>query len=275
MFNCSEYVVRCLSNCLSILFLISFVCSAKQEIYFATDLLPEEGTRKADLVSQLVYYVTDELKNDYRVTFQQTSREREWRLIEKQSNICVYNKTHTPTRAKLAVFARQPLIVYAPNRLILNRDIGTAPSLSLTTALSLGLNIGVVKGRNYGKKLDELITQNSELLYVGAGSYKAERLEVMLKQGKLDGIIEYSSVFKSRQPDANIGKDYFIYALTEAQHAVKGYLACAKSDVGEKFVADFENVMNSAGYRAFAITKLHEASGLIEADFIIEQLGYK
>lgn len=275
MCNCSEYPVRFPAIYLSLLFFVGLNCYAKQTIYIVTDLLPEKGSRKADLVSQLVYYVSDKLEDKYSISFQQTSREREWRLIEKQSNTCVYNKAHTPERAKIAIFASQPLIVYAPNRLILNRNIGEDSLVSLIYVLSLGLNIGIVKGRNYGDELDRLIAQNSDVLYLGAGSHKAQRLEIMLEQGKLDGIIEYSSVFKSRQPQARIGQDYFIYALAEAQQTVKGFLACAKSEVGKQFVVDFEQVMMGADYRTFAIAKFNEARKQIEADYIIEQLGYK
>jgi hypothetical protein len=66
------------------LFLLSFSVVAKQEIYFATDLMPEKGDEKADLVSKLVYYVTDALANNYQISFQQAIREREWRLVAKQ-----------------------------------------------------------------------------------------------------------------------------------------------------------------------------------------------
>lgn len=254
---------------------MSFTCLAKQEIYFATDLLPEEGKRKADLVSKLVYYVTDSLSHNYQISFQQASREREWRLIEKQNNVCVYNKTRTPEREKIAVFSTLPLIVYAPNRLILNRALTLPQPVSFQHILSLGLTIGAVKGRNYGEQLDELIARNGERLYLGAGSNKAERLEMMLKQGKLDGIIEYSSVFKSRQPDARIDQDYFIYALEEAQKVVKGFLACANSTVGKQFVYDFEQVMLSEDYRSFAVNLINSVQHQIESAYIIEQLGYQ
>ncbi|MDE3274371.1 hypothetical protein [Pseudoalteromonas sp. G4] len=267
--------MRRISFLITSLLLLSFATVAKQEITFATDLMPEQGNRKVDLVSSLVYYVTDTLQNEYQISFQQASREREWRLVTKQNNVCLYNKTRTPEREKIAVFSSLPLIVYAPNRLILNRNLDLPQPLSLTEIISLGLNIGVVKGRNYGEQLDLLIAKHSEHLYVGAGSYKAERLEVMLKQGKLDGIIEYSSVFKSRQPEAVINKDYYVYALKEAQQAVKGFLACSDSNVGKQFIDDFEQVMLSEDYRTFAISKFNEAQNYIESAYIIEQLGYK
>lgn len=237
--------------------------------------MPEKGDEKADLVSKLVYYVTDALANNYQISFQQASREREWRLVEKQENICLYNKTRTPEREKIATFSTLPLIVYAPNRLILKRDLNIKQPVSIQHILSLGLNIGVVKGRNYGEQLDALISQRTEYFYVGAGSNKAERLEVMLKQGKLDGIVEYSSVFKSRQPDARIGEEYFIYSLKEAQKAVKGFLACANTPIGNQFVHDFEQIMLREDYRTFAVNLLNEVQDQIESAYIIEQLGYK
>lgn len=237
--------------------------------------MPDQGKRKTDLVSNLVYYVIDALESDYKVSFQQASREREWRLITKQNNVCVYNKTRTLEREKVAIFSTLPLIVYAPNRLILNKPLSVPQPVSFQHILSLGLTIGVVKGRNYGEQLDSVIAENADRLYLGAGSNKAERLEVMLKQGKLDGIVEYSSVFRSRQTDARIGQGFFIYALKEAQEVVRGFLACANSEVGKQFIGDFEQVMQSENYRAFVIARLNEASNYIESAYIIEQLGYK
>jgi uncharacterized protein (TIGR02285 family) len=157
----------------------------------------------------------------------------------------------------------------------LKRDLNLKQPVSIQHILSLGLNIGVVKGRNYGGQLDALISQHTEYFYVGAGSNKAERLEVMLKQGKLDGIVEYSSVFKSRQPDARIGEEYFIYSLKEAQKAVKGFLACANTPIGKQFVHDFEQIMLREDYRTFAVNLLNEVQDQIESAYIIEQLGYK
>jgi hypothetical protein len=56
---------------------------------------------------------------------------------------------------------------------------------------------------------------------------------------------------------------------------VRGFLACANSEVGKQFIGDFEQVMQSDDYRAFVIARLNEASNYIESAYIIEQLGYK
>ncbi len=178
-------------------------------------------------------------------------------------------------REKVAIFSTLSLIVYAPKRLILNKPLSVLQPVSFQHILSLGLTIGVVKGRNYGEQLDSVIAENTDRLYLGAGSNKAERFEVMLKQGKLDGIVEYSSAFRSRQTDAQIGHEFFIYALKEAHEVVRGFLACTNSEVGKQFIGDFEQVMQSDDYRAFVIAGLNEASNYIESAYIIEQLGYK
>lgn len=88
-------------------------------------------------------------------------------------------------REKVAIFSTLPLIVYATNRLILNKPLSVPQPVSFQHILSLGLTIGVVKGRNYGEQLDSVIAENTDRLYLGAGSNKAERLEVMLKQGQI------------------------------------------------------------------------------------------
>lgn len=250
---------------------------AKQQIVIATDLLPDGQKRKSDLVSQLVYYITDTLAVDYLISFQQVSREREWRLIEQQQNICVYNKSKTPAREKIASFANLPLIYYAPNRLITTRPLtqqNEAELISIKEVTSAGLMIGAIKGRHYSRELNEYIELDSDKFYLGAGSYKAERLHKMFVQGKLDGIIEYSSVFKTRQNISNSKIKAYTYALHEAQNAVQGFIACSQSELTQQFLTAIERVMLSKAYRVFAKKKISEASDYIESDFIIEQLGY-
>ena len=237
--------------------------------------MPREGERKEDLVSKLIYYITDTLSDTYEINFQFASREREWRLIEQQSNVCVYNKSKTSERQAIALFSNLPMILYPPNRLVLRAPLELSEPVSLETLTQQGLLVGIVKGRHYSTEIDQLIAANHQGLYLGAGNNKAERLHRMLSQGKLDGIVEYSSVFNSRKRAFGDKSNYYIYQLAEAQEPTKGYLACSRSSVGEKFIADFEQRMMTSHYQEFAISKFKEVDGLIESQFIIEQLGYK
>ena len=61
--------------CIISLFLCCSVY-AKELVYLVTDLAPEDGKRKADLVSCFVNYMSDELADKYEFRYQHASREQ-------------------------------------------------------------------------------------------------------------------------------------------------------------------------------------------------------
>lgn len=259
---------------IGMLIMVSCALEAKQRIVIATDLLPNDQ-RKSDLVSGFVYYITDTLNDRYIFDYQLASREREWRLIEQQKNVCLYNKVRSPSREAIALYSKAPLIVYAPNRLIVTAPLPWDNDISLANLLEdRPMQIGVINGRTYSEQIDKLIEKDSRYFYKGAGSKKAERLHYMLLQNKIDGIIEYSSVFRSRQQDDNDNTEIFVYPLREARLPVKGFFACSRSDIGQQLLDDIDQLMKTSDYRSMAIAGIHAEAHLIEAEYTINALGY-
>ena len=256
--------------------ILSCAVEAKQRVNIATDLIPEGGIQKADLVSGFMYQITESLSDKYDFNYELASREREWRLLEQNSNLCLYNKQKSPERVNLAYYAASPLIIYPPNRLIVTKPLPWTSEISLSQLLEdRPMRIGVINGRRYSEQIDRLIRNGSRHFYQGAGSQKAERLHTMLLQGKLDGIIEYASVFKSRQLVDKNTTPVFTYALVEAKTPVEGYIACSKSALGKQVILDIQNVMATPSYQGYVINALQNTPALPEADYIIEMLGYQ
>ncbi|KAF7771502.1 hypothetical protein PCIT_a4095 [Pseudoalteromonas citrea] len=230
-----------LKTCLLLLTLVSSVVAAKPlEIQIASDYNPSLSEEPADLATILLLKVRSQLKGRLSLNFIPASRLREWRELETYPNICLYNKVKTPEREAMAVFVEYPLMAFPANRLIL-RGQQLPSNVSLKDVIvSKGLRIGVTKGRSYGKVIDDFIEKYAESLKIGEGANSAFRLREMLVQGKLDGIIEYTSVFLNHHLKPEQREGVTFHKIDDAKATIFGYIACANSTQGRKAVSLFE-----------------------------------
>ncbi|KZN61770.1 ABC transporter substrate-binding protein [Pseudoalteromonas luteoviolacea] len=229
--------------CVLLILVSSFAFSKPLKIEIVSDYNPSFGQSPGDLATQLLLIIARSLKDEMAIEFVPASREREWRELGHHDNICLYNKVKTPEREAMAIFVSLPLMAFPSNRLILRNKKFVSIEVTLEKALSLGLRIGVTKGRSYGIEIDDFIKANSERLFVSEGNDSAFRLRKMLVQGRLDGMIEYSSVFVNDYPSEEILKDISFHAIGDTDATIFGYIACSNSKKGRKAVDLFERAL--------------------------------
>ncbi|MBQ4836498.1 ABC transporter substrate-binding protein [Pseudoalteromonas luteoviolacea] len=226
-----------------IVFLSFFGFANPIKIEIVSDYNPSFGEAPGDLATQLLLIITRNLKNDMKIDFVPASREREWRELQNQENVCLYNKVKTPQREAMGVFVSFPLMAFPSNRLILRNKKFVSIEVSLKDALSMGLRIGVTQGRSYGLEIDDFIKANTDRMFISEGNDSAFRLRQMLVQGRLDGIIEYSSVFVTDFPSEEVLKDISFHAIGDTTATIFGYIACSDSRTGRAAVDLFERTL--------------------------------
>ncbi len=232
--------------------LLASCCALAQtpHIIMVSDVPIVEGALN-DMESLLVKKLSDQLQGEFSVEFQVASRSREWRLLEKRENICLYNKTKNAQREQLAYFSRLPIAVFPPNRLIMNKPLDFPGELDLEGLVhQQGLQIGVVDGRSYGGKMDAEIARLKKYLYVLGGEHNAVRLQHMMEENRLDGIIEFSAAFANHLPKDKDITDYFIYPLKDSGDYVLGYIACARSELGNHVIELIDKKMATPEFQA-------------------------
>ncbi|KZN54730.1 ABC transporter substrate-binding protein [Pseudoalteromonas luteoviolacea] len=223
---------------------VSTIAFAKPiKIEILSDYNPSFGESPGDLATQLLLIIARSLKGEMAIDFVPASRLREWRELEHHDNICLYNKVKTPEREAKALFVTLPLMAFPSNRLILRNKKFVSAEVTLEKALSLGLRIGVTKGRSYGLEIDDFIKTNADRLFIGEGNDSAFRLRKMLVQGRLDGVIEYSSVFVNDYPSEDVLKDISFHAIGDTHATIFGYIACSDSKLGRQAVDLFERAL--------------------------------
>ncbi|TMO56577.1 ABC transporter substrate-binding protein [Pseudoalteromonas aurantia] len=230
-----------LKTCSLLVALMSPVVAAQSlEIQIASDYNPSVSEEPADLATVLLLKVRSQLKGRLSLEFIPASRLREWRELETHPNICLYNKVKTAEREAMAVFVEYPLMAFPANRLILRgQELPSNVSLK-KIIVSEKLRIGVTKGRSYGKVIDGFIDRYTDSFIIGEGANSAFRLREMLVQGKLDGIIEYTSVFLNHHPKQEQREGVTFHRIDDAKATIFGYIACANSTQGRKAVSLFE-----------------------------------
>jgi len=233
-----------------VLLLIPCVIVAKQTVFLAKDKLGQY-TKPNDLAFVIFDQVITELYDTYSFKFAVASAEREWILLNQSDNVCVYNKMKTDERLNMAYFSDIAVISFPPNRLISRHALEDSDLVSLRDLVNTpDLLVGVVDGRKYGLLVDEIIKTKPNNFYIGKGNDKASRLRTMLIQGKLDVILEFAMTFESILPDEVPMDAYHVYKVEElANDYVDGFIACSKSEIGKRLIAEINRIMHSDTYR--------------------------
>lgn len=263
-----------LKYCLVLLGLISVFSVQAQQVLFVSDSSEHVKDGKPnDLAYYIVEHLQGKLAQRYQFDYHAVSREREWRLIATQSNVCLFNKLPSAERLSNAYFTQHPIIAFAPNRLIIRKNIDIADGLSLSELVMRGLVIGVEDGRSYGSELDAQIAKLGPMLHRGEGLNNATRLKQMLNTAKLDGIIEFTAVLAQNNADFN--RDYRVYNLAQSEQPVFGYIACSLSPLGKKLVTEFDAVLSDKATQAFIIEQHTRLLPIAEHALLSQSLATK
>lgn len=234
--------------------------AAATKVNIVSDVLQINDQTEMDMGLKIFYSLLTQIRADMdlSIDYIPASRLREWRELESQPNVCLYNKVKSPAREQFAHFTNKPIVAFPPLRLVTHADTQLPNSIDLTRALlKHRLKIGLVEGRSYGKQLDKFIFANQGLFVWLSGEEGAKRLRSMFMKKKLDAVIEYSGTFQA-DPEVDISK-LKIIKINESNQTVFGYIACAKSELGRQLIDKFDELLSQRSIQK-DIVELHYAT---------------
>lgn len=235
-----------------VFFLLTFVTgieakTLKIDIY--SDNISDAGFTSNDLAGKMLLVAYNELKNGISINFMRSSLTREWLSVENKDNVCLFNKSKTPAREKVATFSKYPLIAFPPLRLITKKGVNIPKQLSLKDALEKNnLRIGVISSRSYGAEIDNIIAKGHQNFITLEGKEASQRQRAMLHSDRVDAIIEYWPTLVVEYKNSKQLASYSIHQLNEANQYIFGYIACSQSPLGEEVISQFDRVMSSQSY---------------------------
>ena len=170
------------------------------------------------------------------------------------------------------MFTDSPITAFPPNRLVVSKQITLPDQLSLFQAMKkYNLSIGAVEGRAYGQHIDEFLLANHDQVIWISGKDSAKRLRQMLIRKKLDAIIEFTATFTiDNQVDLT---SLSFHQLKEASQSIYGYIACARSGIGQKAIALFNEQLALPVNQKIIIDAHHASFFGREAIFIAEDMA--
>lgn len=207
-----------------------------------------------DLSARIIVNLQAKLSSDVKISYERADRTREWLLLNKRPDVCLFNKVKTKARLAQGIYTKTPMNIFPANRLVVKKKLNIPQHTSISEAIhQYGLKVGVVAGRSYGEAIDRKIAEEKQNLVIIRGEYGAVRLRSMLMQNKLDGIIEYQEVFID-----DIGKEKSDATLTYIEMSdippfILGYIVCSKSALGEVAVDMFDELLLTKSVREMII----------------------
>lgn len=260
-----------------ILFILtSWLLTAEPKPYtvqLMTDFAPQLGDDPQNIATVHMLAIEKVLKGKLTLQFAPASRMREWQQLHTSEDVCLYNKVKKPERMKNAIFTRYPIMAFPANRLIVLNRPELPVSLSLSDAVNKHkLTIGITSGRSYGHLIDKYIDEHPESFLSLPGTTSAYRLSKMLFENKVDAIIEYSAVFISRHEKDMQTNSALYLTIENANDAIFGYIACAKSEQGQKVIELFDSALQTKQIQQQIINAHSEVFPEPEKELIIQAL---
>lgn len=223
-----------------------------------TDIELADPEAEVDMVTRVMLYIGKQLPPKYKLNFIEASRKREWRQVSEGQNVCLYNKVNTDKRQKMAIFTKYPIAAFPANRLVIKKDkVDLLNSLNplKDAVLNQKLKIGITNGRAYGGYIDNFIKSNMFHFVKGEGQTSAKRQRKMFMKGRIDGVIEYSSVFINEFSEEQITKEVTFVEIENIDHSIFGYIACSKSQMGAEIVTVLNHIMMTKKVQDFILSE--------------------
>ncbi|ATC97003.1 hypothetical protein [Pseudoalteromonas tunicata] len=241
------------------------------EIKIVSDVLRIEPHVKPEMNFSTLLFLNQQMHPQFNISFIPASRLREWRELETQPDVCLYNKVKNPAREPFAYFSQLPMTAFPPQRLVTSPSFNLPLTVNLEQAINdYGLLIGVIEGRSYGKHIDDFLMTHKEQFLWLAGKDSASRLREMLRKHKVDAVIEYSATFIDE--NSKDKTNFSFHQLYEAQESVLGFIACAKSPIGKKAITAYNRLLTQPQNQQYIIDAHKNASFGNEAQFIAAAL---
>jgi len=245
---------------LLVFYALSVNAESEVKITLVADLLKnQQKLLPLDLSSRIILNLQGQMSKDVEISYERADRTREWLLLNKRPDVCLYNKIKTRTRMAQGIYSKVPMNIYPANRLVIKKEYNIPQHTSISEAIhQYGLKIGVVAGRSYGEAIDRIIENEKQNLVIIRGEYGALRLRSMLMQSKLDGIIEYQEVFVNEIGKQKSEEMLSYIELSDIPPYILGYFVCSKSAQGKKAIEMLDELLSTKKVRDMIIEE-HKA----------------
>ncbi|MBV8659751.1 MAG: TIGR02285 family protein [Burkholderiales bacterium] len=201
---------------------------------------------------------------DSRVEVSDTTRQTA--LMQAGLPVCSISMLKTPERERYMVFSDQPYGVQLPVRLIMTNTGAAAlgplaedQGVDLMHVLGGGLiRLGVLPKRRFGPMIDNVVDEArrrypSAVLEFNENDVLASLLDLVGK-GRIEAALGYSvEVEQLRLRNAKLG-EYTFLPLTQAPDVVPTYVACSRSTIGGRVIAQ----LNAQGFNDAATRQLRQ-----------------
>jgi uncharacterized protein (TIGR02285 family) len=177
-----------------------------------------------------------------------TNPQRGLKRLQQEPNICVGDKIYNAERQNYSHASSLPQAVVPGLRLYLRKELATENGLNTGTSSELSLNellqntpelqLGIMQGRSYGNKLDQILEapQWQPRIWQRSGTDMGSGLVAMLMTGRVDGIFEYPNVFKLYSQQFTEKPVVTPVRLKETPDFIAGYVLCSRSEAGKQAI---------------------------------------
>lgn len=256
-------------------FIFSSHASIKIEIV-SDNLSTPEVSKKDDIGYHIFNKIKQNVLNEIEMSFKQSRREWEWLLLQRNDNVCLYNKIVTAERQQSSKYSKYPIIAFPSNRLILHKKDVFPEVVSLKEIIhDAKLQIGYVEGRSYGEVIDRQIEKYKAQMIAISGNFSTDRLREIFSDNKIDGLIGYTLSFKKDLDHTKPSVQISTHQILNTKPFIYGYIACSDSDIGKKAIKFFDEAILKKGVQEYIIAEHLRVFPSVEGKRLIEHLNSK
>lgn len=201
----------------------------------------------------------------YSITFVKASGKRINHFLKNTANVCVSNRIKTSAREKYTLFSL-PHDIFLSQKLYRKKSIVPLPQsvfnekgeiISLATLFDHFPHqlLTLSAGNSYGEVIDMQAKQlKEENLFLRAGSLPLQSVSMMLFKKRTDYAIFYPDDMDKLLKQSN--EQVESYKLQGTPSYIKGYVGCAKTDIGKQAIKEINNILLKA-YKTPAFLEAH------------------
>lgn len=193
---------------------------------------------------------------DIQIESAKVNSARALALLKSNPNACVGNKLLTAERQAISYHTQLPQVVFPGLQLFALRDSPSATVLNelrsdngirLADVLAhqQRLRLAVAGDRHYSTEIDGLLQSPSwqRQLWRRHGADDTPGVLKMLREGRIDLVIEYPNVFSHYQGPSDQQSPYISVPIIESAPILAGYILCSRTAEGAELIARFDTLL--------------------------------
>jgi uncharacterized protein (TIGR02285 family) len=201
----------------------------------------------------------------YSIVFVKASGKRINHFLKNNPNTCVSNRVKTLEREKAGYFST-PHDIFLSQKLYRKKSVKPLPKslfndkgeiISLTTLFEFFPNhlLTLSAGTSYGEEIDKQVKQlKNKNLFMRIGSLPLQSISKMMFKNRTDYAIFYPDDMGKLLKQSK--QQVESYKLQGTPSYIKGYVHCAKTEIGEQVIKSINNILSKA-YKTPAFLEAH------------------